>query len=258
MKVNQFNLPHHTDKSDSQLPDLPCTVVAENEKRSERGHRIIQAVWQRIPAPDRLKMLQAISEWSDTQVILLLHNDWKHSLRTNAIISLSSESAVIEMEAGYFSAADDHHVMATLAHELGHLRGSLDDDLSEERAHQYQHEWGFPNGQVVFKDEACRYMDSVLKEEGIPGELFWGLDGENYYYLRGEARLTLKSAEVHLMFDQPWATLKGLLLGYWPEDWPEISKRMELADELECTERFAEYERRLTNITESSLPEHMW
>lgn len=240
------------------VASLPCTVFTEDEKRIKRAYRIIDAVWQRISAPDRLKMLEAISEWSNTQVILLLHNDWKHSLGTNAIISLSSESAVIKMESGYFDAADDNHVMTTLAHELGHLRGSLDDDFSEETATRYQYKWGFPNGQVVFKDEACRYMDSVLKEEGIPGELFWGLDGENYYYLRGGACLTLRSAEVYLMYDQPWATLKGLLLGYWPEELPEISKRMVLADELECTERFAEYERRLTNITESSLPEHMW
>lgn len=258
MKVNQFYLPHQTDKSDSPLPDLPCTVVAENEKRIKRAYRIIEAVWQRISAPDQARMLEAISTWNETEVVLVIHNNWKHSLGTNAFISLTSESAVIEMEAGYFDAADDENVMTTMAHELGHLLGSLDNDLSEETAHHYQFEWGFPDGMVVFKDEACRYMDIVLQKEGIPGELFWGIDGENYFYLRGGACLTLRSAEAYLMYDQPLATLKGLLLGYWPEELPEIEARMTSADEFEGTERFAEYKRELTVITEAFLPEDMW
>lgn len=240
------------------VPELPCTVFAESEKRIIHCYKIIDAVWQRVSAPDQSRMFEAVSAWSSSQVTIHIHDNWKHSLGTNARIFLAGDSASIEMDSGYFDAADDDHVMTTLAHEFGHLLGFLDDDLSEETATRYQRKWGFSDGRVIYKDEACRYMDSVLRKEGIPGELFWGLDGENYYYLRGGARLTLRSAAVYLMYDQPWATLKGLLLGYWPEELPEISKRLESADEFEGTERFTQYEMELTQITESSLPEYMW
>lgn len=237
---------------------LPCTVFTYDEVRIERAYRILDSVWQTIPDLDRVKILSEISMWSNTQFIVFIDDDWRHSRGTNARIFLAGDSAAIEMESGYFDAADDNHVMTTFAHELGHLRGSLDDDLSEETATRYQHKWGFSDGRVVYNDEACRYMDSVLQKEDIPGQLFWGLDGENYFYLRGGAYLTLRSVEEYLMYDQPWATLKGLLLGYWPEELPEIAARETSADELEGTQRFAEYQRELTRITVACLPEEMW
>lgn len=178
-RQEELTLLSQVEQSDSQLPDLPCTVLAENEKRIERAYRIIDAVWQRISAPDQARMLEAISTWSD--MILPIHSDWKRSMETNAQISTGGQGALIEMEAGYFDAADDENVMTTMAHELGHLFGFLDDDLSEETAHQYQFEWGFPDGMVVFKDEACRYIDSVLEKEGIPGEVFWKPSWQHYF-----------------------------------------------------------------------------
>jgi hypothetical protein len=195
-------------------------------------------------------MLEAISKWSDPEVVVLITDDWKCMFGTNARFFPPGERACIDLDAGYFDAADDENVMTTMAHELGHLFGFLDDDLSEETAHQYQYKWGFSDGMVVFKDEACRYIDSVLEKEGIPGEVFWQPSRQHCLYLRGGARLTLKSAEMYIMFEHPWPTLEGLLMGHWPEELPEISKRAALADDLGKTERIAEYERNLTRIDE--------
>lgn len=237
---------------------LPCTVFAYNDQRIERAYRLIRNVWERISKPDQARLLGAISTWSETRVNLYLKDNWEHIIGTSAFITFTGESAYIVIDSGYFDAADDDHVMTTLAHELGHLLGFLDDDSSEETAGRYQFSWGFSDGWVAYKDEACRYMDNVLRKEGIPGGLFWGLDGQNYYYLRGGARLTLRSADVYLTCDQPWATLKGLLLRYWPDELPEIAARETLADELEGTERFAQYGEELTKITMECLPEDMW
>jgi hypothetical protein len=240
----------YSDECPLDVAGLPCTVISNDEGRIERAYRIINAVWQRISAPDQARMLEAISTWSNTQVVLVIHNDWNRSMDTNAQITTGSHGAFIEMETGYFDAAENENVMTTMAHELGHLFGFLDDDLSEETAHQYQYKWGFSDGMVVFKDEACRYIDSVLEKEGIPGEVFWQPSWQHYFYLRGGARLTLKSAEMYIMFEHPWSTLEGLLMGYWPDDLPEIIKRAALADDLGKTERIAEYERNLTRIDE--------
>jgi hypothetical protein len=240
------------------VSDLRCTVLTEDSGRHERAYRIVNAVWRRISAPDRVRILNAVSAWDFTQVNVRILSNWKHSFGTNAIIYISHKGALINIDEGYFDAADDEDVMTTIAHEIGHVRGSCDGDLSEDTAIRYQDQWGFRPGHIIYKDEACRFIDGVLSREGVPGEVFWFPDWQHYHYLPAGARLSLRASVMISMFDQPWATLKGLLLGYWPEELPEIAERATLADEFEGTERFAEYERVLTRITKECLPEELW
>lgn len=255
-----MNVSQNNDDLEMDVSELPCTMLTlrHEQERHERAGKIVTDVWRTIPVPERVRILKDVSQWDNPQVIMLILDDWKHTYGTNARIFLPGECAVIDIDGGYFDAAEDYNVMTTIAHELGHLRGLCDGDSSEETAARYQSQWGFPNGQVIFKDEACRYIDSVLSKEGIPGEVFWFPGSYEYYYLRGGTQLRLRGSSICPMYDQPWATLKGLLLGYWPEDFPEIAEREASADELKSTERFAEYQRELTRITEECLPEDMW
>lgn len=156
----------------------------------------VRYVWRRIPAEDRRIMAADMSNYRNKRLSLWLVKEWSGEISNGKI---DYADGVIAIDLSYARLAVKQELAATLAHELGHFRDFAGDpqtalhegrDLTEEQACYFaETKWRFPHGEVIFKCNACRYIDGVISKRGITGGVFWDADRKSFVYFRDAERL---------------------------------------------------------------------
>jgi len=161
-------------------------------------------------------MVADMGKYENRHLSLWFIRDWLGKYSTNAFIK-AQDDGVIAVDLAYAGLADKRHLGATLAHELGHYRDFADGEkkvLTEEQAKQYAEvSWGFPPGEVILKCEACRYIDSIVRKQGISGSVFWHAEIDSIVYFRHGQRIHLRASNYQLLHDEADNSLDHLLTG---------------------------------------------
>jgi hypothetical protein len=159
-------------------------------------------------------MIADMAKYDNRRLSLWFIRDWLGQYSTNAFTK-AQDDGVIAVDLAYAGLADKRHLGATLAHELGHYRDFADGEkkvLTEEQAKHYAEvSWGFPQGEVIFKCEACRYIDSIVRKQGISGSVFWHAEIDNFVYFRQGQRIHLRASNYQLLHDKADNSLDHLL-----------------------------------------------
>lgn len=200
-------------------PLLPCAADRTRSPSREVTQHVcstLQYVWRRIPAGDRRIMLADMAKYKNRRLSLWFVRDWLGQYSTNAFIK-AQDDGVIAIDLAYASLADKRHLGATLAHELGHYRDFAEGEkqsLTEGRAKHYaENAWGFPQGEVILKCEACRYIDSIVRKQGISGNVFWHAEIDSFVYFRHGQRIHLRASGYQLLHDEADNSLDHILTG---------------------------------------------